>query len=278
MRNAPEDWAEYRDQLTELLAGLVEEACIQTPDDPTPGRVMFVGAGRCNDFDLRRITASSEHVILLDIDKEALKEAVSDLPEELRTKAEWRAASVTGINEDDLDCFCNDMLTFARSSGTELTLESFRRQLLTRLAGLEDKLVRKAEDLNGILREASADILVCCGVCSQLFSSLSLFIRSLLYSLSEILPDTDALEGEVNARIRTMDDLVIPVINRALCKAARKVIVFGNEYMPGRPVEGAKQCIEDVRMHLRPQEIHLMWNFNREGGITYDMLIQICRL
>ena len=276
MRDAREDWAAYRDQLTDLVEGLLPGAQPSVSAEVlTPGRVTIVGAGRCNDIDLRRLTASAGNVLLLDVDRSAIQEAVLSLPEKLQRKAECRAASVTGITEEDLDAFCSDMLAYARAIGRELTVEAFRRQLMTGLERLEKKLIRNEEDLRTVLPEASAEVLVCCGVCSQFFSTLSFFIRSLLHSLQEILPGVEAMEDEVNERIHRMDDHVIPIINRALCRAARTAVIFGNEYMPDRPVEGAHRCIEDVRKHLRPEEIHLTWDFNRAEGITYDMLIQV---
>ena len=278
MKNARKDWAGYRDRLTDLVSGLIVEMQPRMSADPVSFSVMIVGAGRCNDIDLQRLAVSAENVILLDVDREAMQQAVMALPEELRPKVECRVASVTGISEGDLDAFCDDMLSFARFAGRKLTMESLRRQLMSGLDGLADRLVRKEEDLIGILPEASADVLVCCGVCSQFFSTLSFFIRSLLHSLQEILPGTDILENEVNDRIRRMDDHVIPIVNRALRRTAREAIVYGNEYMPDRPVEGAHQCIEDVREQMRPEEMHLIWDFNRAEGITYDMLIQVIRV
>ena len=72
---------------------------------------------------------------------------------------------------------------------------------------------------------------ISCGVCSQFFSTLSFFIRSLLHSLQEILPGVEAMEDEVNERIHRMDDHVIPIINRGLRKAARTAVIFGNQYI-----------------------------------------------
>jgi hypothetical protein len=45
---------------------------------------MIIGAGRCNDIDLRRLVASAENVLLLDVDMEAMHEAVMALPEDIR--------------------------------------------------------------------------------------------------------------------------------------------------------------------------------------------------
>ena len=307
MRNARADWASYRTQLTDLILQMYPET------------VMIVGAGRCNDIDLgrlvgagaercndndpgRRMSEGVRRVVLLDVDTDGMQEAAVSLPEEQRSKLELRTGSLTGISEDDMETFCDRMLSYVRSAGKDLSVEYVRRELMEGMDVLESKLragpdigrdsrldggldsERENEPAEGVSAmdalypESCSDIVVCCGVHSQLFSTLSFFVRSLIHSLQDILPGVDVLEGEVSERIRRMNDQVIPGINRTLYKAAGKCVVFGNEFMPEHPVEGAHQCILDVREHYRPEEAHLTWEFNKAEGITYDMLIQICRV
>ena len=339
MRNARADWASYRTQLTDLILQMYPET------------VMIVGAGRCNDIDLgRRMSEGVRRVVLLDVDTDGMQEAAAALPEEQRSKLEFRTGSLTGISEDDMEAFCDRMLSYVRSAGRDLTVGSVRCELMRGMDNLkgriesihessvdselragsdierdsrldggldseresekenrsdseregeresrqeskqeskqEDNLEReqKSKPADGVpvskasVPEGRPDIVVCCGVHSQLFSTLSFFVRSLIHSLQDILPGVDVLEGEVSERIRRMNDQVIPDINRALYNAAGKCVIFGNEFMPEHPVEGAHQCILDVREHYRPEEAHLTWEFNKAEGISYDMLIQICRV
>ena len=263
-KNAWEDWADYRRKLTNLI--------LRTE----PESIMIIGAGRCNDIDLGSVTARVDRAVLLDMDKEAIQDATASLPKEQRDKVSCIMVSLTGIGEGDLNTFFDKMLSRVRSAGMNLTVESFRGELMSGMDGLADKLLKREEDLTEVLPES--DVIVCCGVHSQFFSQLSFFIRSLLHSLQEILPGVEVLEDEVNRRIRSMDDQIVPAINRALCKAAGKILIFGNEFMPDSPVEGAHQCISDVREHFTPEEIHLLWDFNRAEEITYDMLIQVCNV
>ena len=331
MRNARADWAPYRTQLTDLILQMY------------PDSVMIVGAGRCNDIDLGRLVGAGaekcndndpgrcmsegvRRVVLLDVDTDGMQEAAASLPEEQRSKLELRTGSLTGISEDDMEAFCDRMLSYVRSAGRDLSVESVRRELMREMDNLKGRLESKQESsvdseldrerdrekenrsdsereseqeskqeskqesgqenepaegvsaMDALYPESCSDIVVCCGVHSQLFSTLSFFVRSLIHSLQDILPGVDVLEGEVSERIRRMNDQVIPGINRTLYKAAGKCVIFGNEFMPEHPVEGAHQCILDVREHYRPEEAHLTWEFNKAEGITYDMLIQICRV
>lgn len=265
LKNAREDWKMYREELTELIL------------QRKPETVTVVGAGRCNDIDLVRLFQDSvSRVGLLDVDPDSMKEAVEALPEGLRNRVRTRTGSLTGIGEGEMEGFCDRVLSSVRALGKNLSLESVRRELKDGTDDLEKKLYRTEEEVADLLLPCRAEVLVCCGVHSQLFSMFSFFIRSLIYSLEELLPGAKELEKEMNAWVRRMDDQIVPVINRALCRAAGSFVIFGNEFMPDDPVEGAYQCIQDVREHFRPEEKHLTWEINRAEGITYDMLIQIC--
>ena len=263
--NAREDWTAFRNALTDLLL------------EAYAGRIAVVGAGRCCDIDLHRVAASSEQVLLLDVDEESMREAVSALPVELQAKTELRAASITGIQEADVEKFIDEMLTYVRYHGRNLSAEMIRLRMNESLDRLAEKLPETEQDLTHILPEGSVDLLLCSGVHSQLFSAVLFFIRSLFHSLKAMVEHVDMVEAEVLDRIRSMNDQVIPVISDALYSAAGQMVIFGNEYMEQDPVEGAYQCIRHIREKYTPEEIHLSWEFNRSEGVIYDMLMQVCR-
>ena len=264
MTNARQDWARYRERLTELVLEM------------NPRSVMIIGAGRCNDIDLERLVELTGNVTCVDVDAASMEAAVAGLPEKLRDKVELRNVSITGINEQDLESFCDSMLMSARAWGREMTPDIFRREMMAGLDDLKKRLVRDEAELLADSIGNSSDLVLCAGVHSQLFSTLSFFIRSLIQSLADIVPGISSLEPEVNEAIRGMNNQVIPVINETLHRVAGKAVIFGNEFIPDRPVEGAEQCISYVREHFRPTEQHLEWAFNPAEGIRYDMLIQTC--
>ena len=264
MRYAREDWAVYRSQLTDIIL------------EKSPKSVMIVGAGRCNDIDLEKIAGMTEKVICVDVDEEAMQAAISAIPEEFRGRVECRNVSLTGISEADLEGFCDKLLTAARAEGRSLTENSFRTLLMSELDALKDKMVRSEEELMGKLPEKSVDTVVCCGVHSQLFSTVSFFIRSMISSLKDILPELSESEQLVDIMLHDMNNRVIPIIDNVLWRTAEKTVIFGNEYNPDNPVEGAEQCITYVGDHMNPEERHLRWEFNRAEGVTYNMMIQIC--
>ncbi len=263
MKNAWLDWEAYRNQLTDVI--LHEK----------PESIMIVGAGRCMDIDIKRLLSAAEKVICIDIDEDAMYFLKSDMPGELSGKLGFRTLSLTGIEESDIEAFCDDILSFARSEGMGLTLDKMRVRITAGLETLKNRMIRDQEELLMHFPEESCDLVVCCGVCSQLFSTISFFIRSIINSLQDIIPDIDCLNPEINDIIKGMNDQVIPIINSAFYKFAEKTIILGNENIPENPVEGAYQCILYAREHMTPVEKHIKWNFNPSEGIIYDMLIQI---
>ena len=248
MRNARADWAPYRTQLTDLILQMY------------PDSVMIVGAGRCNDIDLGRLVGAGaekcndndpgrcmsegvRRVVLLDVDTDGMQEAAASLPEEQRSKLELRTGSLTGISEDDMEAFCDRMLSYVRSAGRDLSVESVRRELMREMDNLKGRLESKQESsvdseldrerdrekenrsdsereseqeskqeskqesgqenepaegvsaMDALYPESCSDIVVCCGVHSQLFSTLSFFVRSLIHSLQDILPGVEEMSS-----------------------------------------------------------------------------------
>ena len=269
MKNAWKDWEEYRSQLTDIIL------------ETNPESICIIGAGRCNDIDLLRILNTAERVICMDVDYESMLSGTVNLPQNLRQKLELKAISLTGITEQVMERFCNEMLVFVRAGGKNLSYESIREYMLKSIRELEDKMIQNEYALQDILLpqkvdrpESLADVIVCSGVHSQLFSLLSFFLRSFINSIQEIVPDIHEAETEIHKEIRRMNDRIIPLINNSLLSVTGKTVIFGNEYNPQNPVEGAYQCILDVRDRMNPVEKHLIWDFNPIEGIRYEMLIQ----
>ncbi len=174
MKNARTDWASYRSRLTDKLTGLLSAGKKES--------VMIVGAGRCNDIDLVRLGEAAEKIILADVDDEGMKAAISKMPAEKQMKVQCKVMSLTGIGSEDTEAFCEEILYYARKNAGSLSKEAFRDHLMSELEKLLKISERTEEELLCLMPGKSADIVVCCGVCSQHFTGLSFFIRSLLYS------------------------------------------------------------------------------------------------
>ncbi|MBO4921203.1 MAG: hypothetical protein J5372_04745 [Lachnospiraceae bacterium] len=261
--NAYEDWKDYRLLLTDTV--------IEAGGGDSTKTLSVIGAGYCNDIDIRRLSAAFEKIYLVDCDAEAMGEAVKTC-----AKAEPKTISLTGIYEADVSAYFEDTLTALREQGSKLNYEVFTEILTSKLDVLFKKLITNENDLEDQLPHS--DIILCNGVCSQLFSMISFFIRSVAGSIPDSL-FRDAIQAAdiVEQKLKNASEAVIPVICKALLKSANCVI-FGNEYNKDHPVEGAQCCIDTIRQSGSIiKEIEATWSFNRRENVEYNMLLQICK-
>lgn len=266
--NAYEDWKDYR----QLLTGMV----IDAGGSDKSKTVVVIGAGYCNDIDIKSLCRQFNEIILLDCDSEALEKVLIGLGEEETKKVIPCTLSLTGIEEPDVSEFFNDTLTKLQNRGKYLTYHEFEKILMANLDLLLSKIYTSEDEVMKALPRT--DIAVCNGVCSQLFSIISYFIRSVAASIPEALfKGAMDVADKAEQRLKSKNDLIIPVIVNAILKSAGDYVIFGNEHSIDHPVEGAYQCIEAVAKsgHVI-KECEATWSFNRKENIEYNMLLQIC--
>ncbi len=291
MPNAYSDWSKYREKVTGLIVNGVEHEVIgydavsagiakkkMVPIYKDGLSIVILGAGACSDIDLVEILQHFDEVTLVDVDGDSMAKAIEWLPEMYKEKITLKTASITGINDVDYKEFCDDIIQEVRLCGNVITQEVYIALLLKALESVEAKMFTSDAELQSeLLPPAGYDVVVCLGVHSQLMALFSYTIQVLTYNVSRQLfdgiePDLDG----VMEKLKSMNSRVIPVINSAILKCSREKAVFGCEYDEKNPVEGAYQCIMDLRSrHLEVAEKHLQWNFNPEKNVVYDMLIQI---
>ena len=123
----------------------------------------------------------------------------------------------------------------------------------------------------------SCDAVVCAGVHSQLFSLLSYSWKVLAANVSEQIFRRTIKEEWFHEKIRGWNDGIIPMLDKAMIHAAKKKALFGCEYDLVSPIEGAYQCISDLRRNS--SEIgSLVWPFDPEHGKQYVMRFFLCNI
>ena len=265
--DAYEDWREYRQLLTDTV--------IECGNGDQSKTIAIIGAGRCNDIDLKALCRHFEIITLVDCDSDAMNEAVAKLTDDEAKRVEINSTSLTGINETDLNLYFESVLSAVRNQGYKLTYDSFEEIILSELEIFKDKLPTSYEIL--IKELPKRDIVLCNGVFSQLFSAISFFVRSVAGSIPDSL-FTGAMQAadRLEQELKSMNNVMIPVICKALIQSANDYVIFGNECLKTDPVEGAGQCIEAVRNSGRTvKEFECLWDFNRREKVTYNMLIQV---
>ena len=260
-------WKDYRNQLT----ALIREKAVEPQDS-----LLILGAGRCCDIDLNILAGHCEKIGLLDTDSGAMREALARYELEASSKVSLTCGSLTGISESDIEAFFQSLLAFVVSQGIRLTEEAFRIRTLEGLGALEQKMYVTEEQFAGVLVPESYDAVVCAGIHSQLFSLLSYSWKVLAANVSEQIFRRPVKEEWFHETIRKWNDRMIPVLDKAMIHAAKKKALFGCEYDPVSPIEGAYQCISD--MSRKSSEIGLLvWPFDPERGKQYAMKFFLCK-
>ena len=267
--NAYEDWKDYRRLLTDMV--------IEAGGGDGKKTLSVIGAGYCNDIDIRRLSAAYRKIYLVDCDAEAMNEAATGNCDYDAGKIELQTISLTGLYEADISAYFNDTLTALREQGSKLNYEIFEEILTSKTERLFEKCITSENDLIKLLPRS--DIILCNGVCSQLFSMISYFIRSVAGSIQDSL-FRGAMQAAdtVEQKLKKASEEIVPIICKALFKSANECVIFGNEYDKDHPVEGAQCCIDTVRQSGSVvRESEAVWNFNCTENVKYNMLLQICK-
>ncbi len=269
LSDAFEDWKDYR----QLLTGMVIDA---GGGDKTKNVAVF-GAGYCNDIDVISMCGHFKNITLIDCDSEALIKVKNGLSAEDAKKIKLLPASLTGMHESDISVFFDVTLAELQRYGKLLTGQSFEEVIMTNLDKLISKMYTAEDEIVQLLPRT--DIAVCNGVCSQLFSIISYFIRSVAASIPDAL-FTGAFEvaDKAEQKLKKCNDVIVPMIVNAIMNVTGDCVIFGNEYIKEHPVEGAYQCINAVQKSGSTiKKFEAKWNFNRKEKIVYNMLLQVCQ-
>ncbi len=280
MKNAYEDWADYRKALTDIVIDNNYDSSLDTDSDKAKEKksIAIIGAGRCNDLEVARLAECFDEITLIDVDKNALEECISSQEKSIRDIIKIRLLSINGLYEDDLEAFCDKLLSFVRNNVKALDETQYEKYICDLLDVLKEKASKAVDELDKKLLKESFDTVVCNGVFSQLLSMYLFFILSVSQSVSdEILIDVSKTCLTAKERLSEINSIVIPQINNVLISAAKKEVVFGNEFSDINKTEGAAQCIDDIRKKYKPEEVYLDWNFNSREMIGYKMLVQIIK-
>ncbi len=290
--NAFENWKQYRGTLTKYLIQLVEweelplhfhANMLEHTSLPT---LAIVGAGACNDIDIRMLLPYFSHITLLDIDEQGMQHGIRNYGLETSDRITIKVLSLTGIKESDYEDFTESLLYYLRETIEPVTHRSFCRYA----ANLVREQYKQASTDKIELDSKQYDYVWCFGVHSQIQGMYGYIYHSFLVNLNNSLFQQQELEEDVFFQeLKEKNREWIPRINDALLSAANRVCVIGNEWdiirdksqaycvteVPYSGVEGAYQAICDIRgRNLSLTESMIMWPFDETRDIFYEMLIQ----
>ena len=252
------DWTAYRERLTGFI---LEQTAPRTT-------ACIVGAGACNDFDLRRLSGHFDRLLLLDRNTDSTKEGMARqgvrIPEECFIQAD-----LLGIPDEAYRSIADHMLSAIREQQrrTAPDTRAVERLFLREMdAAYMNRQPDKLMEQSGI-----ADYVICCGVHSQL---LTVFpqMASVYRRYIDIRPEA------IEQKVRKWIPGVMAELNDALFRWAGKGVIVGlEEYRIGEigGIDGASQALDLLKKsgHSVLEQSSLRWDFDPKRNKAYQMRI-----
>lgn len=253
-----EQWHTYRELVTSLIIKQSKGM-----------RIGILGAGRCQDLNLQRLSEHFQEVILIDKDEKAMKEAVAYYGLNTSDKIKVYVCDLIGISEDDYRHYADCLIKTLRAS-----------------RGNVDELVDEAlNHLERFYYQAGhhhvelpdCEQLVAIGLHSQLLSMLE-------WIWGVVLQQSAQDEGRVRYYIDQMNSELVKKFNILLMNHRSQRLILGFEL--GRAdrmghVQGAWQAREDFKVRVLSgmttlvEEKNMVWPFDEKQGVVYHMSIQV---
>jgi len=242
--------------------------------------IAVLGAGPCNDIDLSRLHDVYSHIELMDVDIDSMQDALERYGLRHSPKINLTTLSLTGLTQDITERFFNRLYMYLVECGRDITESSFIDRSLMEFRSVEDRLYKSVSDFSNILKPDSYDTVVAAGLHSQLWSILSYSWHILAGNVSEQILGGHTVDPEpLHDHIKELDDRIVPMLNEAIIRSSRERVIMASEYDVESPVEGAWQCVNDIRKRydegcIGLSESTLLWPFFPVQNRKYIMLVQ----
>ena len=274
LQNAYKDWENYRNTLTNYLIQEVDQieiplSSLESMTEEALPTLAILGAGACNDIDLRKLEPYFSKITLIDNDFKALQQALNTYQLDNNCTFELCHRSINGIMEENYQNFCEELQFFLRESEKPITANSFTDFAISLL----DTYYGEADSCRLELGLNSYDYIWCFGVHSQLQSMFSYIFHTFSMHLNQgILQGDECDEIVFSNRLKLENQRFIAPFHDMLLKATKKTLFIGNEQ---GSIEGAYQAIIDIQnRNLDLTEGVVMWPFHPTQNISYEMLVQ----
>jgi len=218
------DWAGYRDRLTEFVI-----SCI-----PAGGSLLILGAGKCNDLDLRKLSEHCGSITLSDYRPESAEEAFRQYGLAPGENLNFAEADYVGITDGDYleytDLLLRAMEKLATQQDPDTTMEKLAGSELNALTECLERIYRDNADykiaLGGAADDAALyDNAVITGVHSQLnnsFRGLFQYVRKDLEDRGKIIAYPESLNNAIFQTTRKHTEKLVNRFNEAVFGGQRR--------------------------------------------------------
>lgn len=293
------DWAGYRDRLTGFVI-----SCI-----PSGSSLLILGAGKCNDLDLKKLAEHCGVITLSDYRPETAEEAFRQYGLSPSENLRFAESDYVGITDEDYLAYTDLLLkTMEKLSGSQESQGSSRESQgdsLEEIAGPElsalkeclEQIYQRNEGYQISLGNAGStdnagtavyDNAVVTGVHSQLnnsFRGLFQYVRKDVEDRGGEIRFLEELNTSIFKTTRRHTKKLVTRFNEAVFAAVREGVVYGYEkniiYTPAGAnepvigtVDGARQAGEAIANLPAEKTLDCIWPLSRRRGIKFTMSIR----
>ena len=292
------DWAGYRDRLTEFVI-----SCI-----PSGESLLILGAGKCNDLDLKKLAEHCGSITLSDYRPETAEEAFRQYGLSSSENLRFAESDYVGITDEDYleytDLLLKTMEKLSESQepqddsqkpqGNQISsLEEIAGPELSALKECLEQIYKRNEsyqiDLGNVDNAGTAvyDNAVVTGVHSQLnnsFRGLFQYVRKDIEDRGGEIRFLENLNTAIFKTTRRYTKKLVTRFNDAVFAAVKEGVIYGYEkniiYTPAgadKPVigtvDGARQAGEAIANFPAEKSLDCIWPLSRRRGIKFTMAV-----
>lgn len=287
------DWAGYRDRLTEFVI-----SCI-----PAGGSLLILGAGKCNDLDLKKLAGHCGAITLSDYRSETAEDAFRQYGLSPSENLKFAESDYVGITDEDYLEYTDLLLkTMEKLSDGQAnlsddsesqgdTLEEAAGPELRALKDCLEQIYQRNEDYEIDLRGGVYDNAVVTGVHSQLnnsFRGLFQYVRKDIEDRGCKIRFPEELNTAIFRTTRRHTKKLVTRFNEAVFAAVREGVIYGYEkniiYTPAGAdepvigtVDGARQAGEAIAKLPAEKRLDCIWPLSRRRGVKFTMSVSYLR-
>ena len=286
------DWAGYRDRLTEFVISCV----------PSGGSLLILGAGKCNDLELKKLAEHCGSITLSDYRPETAEEAFRQYGLSPSESLRFAESDYVGITDEDYLEYTDLLLkTMERLSDGQInqgddsetqgsSLEEAAGPQLNALRECLEQIYQRNADYEidlGNAGKAVYDNAVVTGVHSQLnnsFRGLFQYVRKDVEDRGSEIRFLEELNTSIFRTTRRHTKKLVTRFNEAVFAAVKEGVIYGYEkniiYTPAGAdepvigtVDGARQAGEAIANLPAEKTLDCIWPLSRRRGIKFTMSV-----
>lgn len=273
------DWAEYRAELTDFIT-----------EHTAPGAsLLILGAGKCNDLDLRKLAEHAGSIVLSDYREETTNEAFRRYGLQPSEHIRFVSSDYVGITDSDYIEYTELLLTIMQrlADAPASSLREAAGPDLDRMEEILEQIYERNADYRIDLGLDTCDYVVIAGLHSQLnnaFRGLFQYVRKDVEDRGKDVPFAEDLNKFIFQITRKHTGDLVKRLNDIMFDTAAKGVIYGYEesiiYTPQGArspvigtVDGARQAGEMIADRAIGEYINCLWPLSRRRGIKFEMTI-----